>query len=271
MDRPDDNSLQSTSGGAPTASARPGCIAVIPAHNEAKTVAAVVAATRAFVDVVLVVDDGSSDDTSAVAAAAGAEVLRLVPNRGKGGALAAGLEAALARHPDWVATLDADGEHVPADLPALLAAAPQADVVLGYRNVYRSGLRKWINHFALFWFRLLDPQIQDTICGFRLFRASALPKLHSSARGFAYEHEVILRAVLNGMRLASVPVQVISREGSHVTTLELIRSNNHFDRFVLSHLGQLRLPLWRKVLLWLGCVAGLVTGVPAERWLESRR
>jgi glycosyltransferase involved in cell wall biosynthesis len=246
------------------------CIAVIPAHNEAATIAAVVAGTRPFVDVVLVVDDGSSDETSAVAERAGAEVLRLQPNRGKGGALAAGLAAAMARGPELIATLDADGEHVPADLPSLLAASVGAYVVLGYRNVYRSGLRKWLNHLALFWFRLLDPQIRDTICGFRVFRTSALPQLQSDARGFAYEHEVILRAVLHRLRLASVPVQVLSRAGSHVTTLEMIRANNHFDRFVLAHLSKLGLPVWRRVLLWLGCQAGLLLGVPAQKRLEAR-
>lgn len=238
-------------------------IAVIPAHNESATIADVVARSVPHVQQVLVIDDGSSDDTEAKAAAAGARVIRLVPNQGKGAALRRGLEEALAAGAEAVVTLDADGEHHPEDIPALVAALDTADVVLGTREVFRSGARRVVNAFALFWFRLLDPTIRDTICGFRAFRASALPVVQNDAGGFAYEHEVILRAVEGGLKLASVPVQVTSREGSHVTRREMVRANNHFDRFVLRRVGGFRIAAWRKVLLVGGCAAGLAAGTAA--------
>jgi glycosyltransferase involved in cell wall biosynthesis len=247
-----------------------GSVAIIPAHDEAATIGSVVARARPHVDRVLVVDDGSSDDTAAEAERAGATVLRLRPNRGKGGALVAGLEAASGMGAARIVTLDADGEHDPASIPALLAALDDADVALGHRVVFRSAPRRALNALALFWFRLLDPAILDTICGFRAFRAEVVPLVQNDAGGFAYEHEVLLRAVLHRLRLAAVPVDIHSREGSHVTPREMLRANNHFDRWTLSHLGELPLPLHRKALLGLGCVAGLAVGAPAY-WLTGLR
>jgi hypothetical protein len=245
-------------------------VAVIPAHNEAATVEDVVRRASRHVDVVLLVDDGSRDDTAARAEAAGARVLRLSPNRGKGGALVAGLQAAQSLGAARVVTLDADGEHDPDEIPALLAPLDAHDVVLGWREVYRSGARRWLNGLALFWFRALDPSIRDTICGFRAFRAEALGPVQNDAGGFAYEHEVILRAVAAGLRMTSVRITTVPTTTSHVTPREIVRANNHFDRWVLRELARLPIPLWRKASLVVGCAAGLALGVPTL-WLLERR
>jgi glycosyltransferase involved in cell wall biosynthesis len=246
-------------------------IAVIPAHDEAATIAEVVTRTRAHVSKVIVVDDGSSDDTSARAERAGATVARLVPNRGKGQALVHGLELALLEKPDAVVTLDADGEHDPDDIPKLLAALETADVALGVRHTFRSGARAAMNRLALFWFQLLDPAIEDTICGLRAFRAQTLPALQNDFGGFVYEHEVLIRAVLNGLRLVAVPIHTVPTTSSHVTLKEVLRANNHFDRRVLASLTKLPLPLWKRALLAVGCAGGLALGVPAEAVLRARK
>lgn len=245
-------------------------IAVIPAHDEAATIADVVTATRKYVTEVLVVDDGSSDDTAARAEAAGAAVSRLSPNRGKGAALVHGIELALAKQPWGVVTLDADGEHDPNDLPPMLAALEHADLVLGTRNTYRSGLRRVMNALALFWFRMLSPAIEDTICGLRAFRADKLPLLQNTFGGFVYEHEVLIRAVIHKLEIRAVPIRTVPTTRSHVTMREVVRANNHFDRRVLGSLAVLPLPLWRRALLAIGCVAGLVLGVPTEFILARR-
>jgi glycosyltransferase involved in cell wall biosynthesis len=245
-------------------------VAVIPAHNERATIARVVQGAAAHVDLVLVIDDGSSDETARHARDAGARVIELRPNRGKGGALVEGMSAACALGATHIVTIDADGEHDPSSIPALLSALGDADIALGWRKVFRSGPRRFVNALALFWFRLLDPAIHDTICGFRAFRADAVPVIQNEAGGFAYEHEVLLRAVLHGLRLAAVPVEIHSRAGSHVTPREMIRANNHFDRWTLAHLGRLPVPGARKALLALGCLAGLAFGVPTL-WLIDRR
>lgn len=247
----------------------PARVAVIPAHDEEATVEDVVRRALTHVDAVLVVDDGSSDATAERAERAGARVLRLSPNRGKGGALVAGLQAAQALGASRVVTLDADGEHDPDEIPRLLAALETHDVVLGWREVYRSGARRFLNGLALFWFRVLDPSIRDTICGFRAFRADALGPVQNDAGGFAYEHEVILRAVAAGLRVTSVPITTVPSSRSHVTPREIVRANNHFDRWVLRELGALPIPLWRKGALAFGCAAGLLVGAPTQ-WLLDR-
>ena len=246
-------------------------VAVIPAHDEEDAVGSVVERARRHVDLVLIIDDGSHDRTAERARAAGAEVISLNPNRGKGGALRVGLAAAVERGAEVVVTLDADGEHNPDELTLLLAATADADVVLGARKVYRSGMRRALNALALFWFQVLDPSIRDTICGYRAFRVAALPKLATEAGGFAYEQEVILLAVAAGLRLKTVDIVTVPRAGSHVKGSDVLRANNHFDRWVLAHLGSLRLGVWRKALLAAGCVAGLLLGAPAEWALDRKR
>lgn len=246
-------------------------VAIIPAHNERSTVADVVTRAIKHVDRVLVVDDGSSDDTAQVAATAGAEVLSLNPNRGKGGALRAGLERAVALGAEIIVTLDADGEHNPDEIPLLTAAAARADVVLGARRIFRSGTRKALNGVALFWFQLIDPNIRDTICGFRAFRREALPALSSHANGFAYEHEILLQAIAAGLRVETVDITTVPREFSHVNAKEIVRANNHFTAWVLQHHRELHMPQSRKALLFAGCVIGRTIGVPMQAAIDLKR
>jgi glycosyltransferase involved in cell wall biosynthesis len=231
----------------------------------------VVAAVVPQVERVLVVDDGSSDGTAKRAEAAGAEVLSLRPNRGKGAALRVGIERALALGADVVVTLDADGEHDPRDVARFLAALEDADVVLGARRAFRSGARRVLNEFALFWFQLIDPTIQDTICGYRAFRSTALPRLNASGQGFSYEHEVLLLALAQQLRIKTIEIGTNPRAFSHVSRAELVRVSNHFTFWVLRHLGSLRMSPARKALLAAGCATGLAVGLPAGALLRHRR
>ena len=96
-------------------------LALIPGYQEGPRIAAVVGGARAFLPVV-VVDDGSTDDTATQAETAGAVVLRQIPNAGKGAALRTGFRYALAQGAAAVVTLDADGQHDPAEIPLFLAA-----------------------------------------------------------------------------------------------------------------------------------------------------
>ena len=106
----------------------------MPAYQAEKTVGAVVRGLAPIVERVVVVDDGSTDRTGAEAAAAGAEVLRLPENGGKGTALRAGLARILAGDATHVAFVDADAQHDPADLPRMLEAAREGDAfVIGSR------------------------------------------------------------------------------------------------------------------------------------------
>ena len=99
----------------------PRIIALIPAHDEATRIGAVVAGAAGHLPV-LVVDDGSTDATASEAAAAGAIVLAQRPNQGKGAVLRAGFARAIGEGVDAAVTLDADGQHDPAELPRFLTA-----------------------------------------------------------------------------------------------------------------------------------------------------
>lgn len=108
---------------------------VIPAYNEEKTIASVIAGVRRYVDNVIVIDDGSADSTLEIAQKSGVKVYRHFINRGLGGALGTGIRAALSAGADIIVTLDADGQHDPAEIPFLLKPImeSEADIVIGSR------------------------------------------------------------------------------------------------------------------------------------------
>ena len=109
--------------------------AAIPAYQAAASVGDVVRRTREVLPEVLVVDDGSSDATAEAARGAGAELVAHPVNRGKGAALVTAFRALFARGCEAVVTLDADGQHLPEEIPKLLEAARGgADLVLGTRD-----------------------------------------------------------------------------------------------------------------------------------------
>ena len=114
-----------------------GTLLLLPAFNEGPSVGAVIRDCRSVLPLsdVLVVDDGSSDDTAAAARDAGAHVLRLPCNLGVGAAVQAGLQWSVESGFDRVVRLDSDGQHVPAEIPKLLARQEKtgADLVVGSR------------------------------------------------------------------------------------------------------------------------------------------
>ena len=111
------------------------CTVLIPAHNEEKTIRAIVEGALAHVDHVLVVNDGSTDGTVAALEGLPVEIVDHDDNRGKGRRLAEGLDHAIALGAEAVLTLDADGQHDPEDIPAFIAAARKApgSLVIGDR------------------------------------------------------------------------------------------------------------------------------------------
>lgn len=199
----------------------PRVLALIPAYNEAQRVASVIAGALVHLPV-LVVDDGSRDDTVVVAEAAGATVLRQVPNQGKGAALRAGLRWALERGYDAVLTLDADGQHDPAEIPALLAAftAREADLLIGSRDFSQMPLSRRVantlGRWSFSW--ALGQPVQDNQSGYRLLsRRMAEAVLDSQEHGFEFEVEMIVTCVQRGYTLAWAPIRTIyGDQGSHI-------------------------------------------------------
>jgi glycosyltransferase involved in cell wall biosynthesis len=189
--------------------------AVIPAFNEARSITAVVAGVRGTVAHVIVVDDGSSDDTAYRARAAGAEVLVHGVNRGKGHAVRTGIARVLNGAFTHVLFLDADLQHLPHEAAALLAEAEAsgAEIVLGERRFERSRMpasryhANRIGSQVLSWF--VGVPVQDTQCGFRVFRVDALRPLKLSASGYEIETEMLVKVCRRGGRIASVPITAV--------------------------------------------------------------
>lgn len=212
----------------------PNLVALIPAYNEAERIAAVIAGARQFLPV-LVVDDGSEDATAATAIAGGAQVLRQSPNQGKGKALRAGFGWALERGFEAVITLDADGQHDPAELPKFLEAyrRAQPDLIIGKRDfgqiplVRRASntLGRWLFSWAI------GQSIPDNQSGYRLLsRRMMEATLASQEHGFEFEVEMIVVCVEQGFRLAWTPIRTIyGDERSHIDPIKHIV---HYGRVV---------------------------------------
>jgi glycosyltransferase involved in cell wall biosynthesis len=189
--------------------------AVIPAFNEGGSIAAVVEGVRPFVDRVIVVDDGSRDETAQRARAGGAEVIAHETNRGKGHAVRTGLARVFTGGFTHVLLLDGDMQHLPQEAAALLAEAERsgAEVVLGERRFDRERMpaaryhANRIGSRVLSWF--VGAPVQDTQCGFRVFRVDALRPLRLTAAGYEIETEMLVKARRRGGRVASVPVTAV--------------------------------------------------------------
>lgn len=188
--------------------------ALIPAYDAAATLGAVVRGARDHVARVVVVDDGSRDGTAAAAVAAGAEVVSHAANAGKGAALRTGLSVLAHDGVARALTLDADGQHLPHQIPVLLAAsdaAPDAFVV-GVRKKAGHHIRR-INRFGN-WFadralRAIARQpIPDTQSGFRIYPVATTLGLPTVGDRFDFETEILLRAARRGLRVIGVPVEV---------------------------------------------------------------
>jgi glycosyltransferase involved in cell wall biosynthesis len=191
-------------------------IALIPAWNEAERIAPVIEATLVHLPV-LVVDDGSTDNTVATAKAVGAAVVQHQQNRGKGVALMTGFEWALKHDYQTVVTLDADGQHDPADIPKFLDAYKTGtwDLIIGQRDFGQMPFpRGYTNPFGSWLLSLaLDQRIYDNQSGFRLHDRRLLENLDLTTTGFELEVEVIIQAVCQEMRIGWVDIRTIYDTG----------------------------------------------------------
>jgi glycosyltransferase involved in cell wall biosynthesis len=210
-----------------------GVLALIPAHDEAPRIGPVIAATARHLPV-LVVDDGSTDGTAAEAEAAGAAVIRQHPNQGKGAALRTGFRRAIADGFGAVVTLDADGQHDPAEIPsfvgAWMAAAAVPDLVIGRRDFRAMPLVRQLSNrlggWAFAW--AVGRDVPDNQSGYRLVTRRLMEAtLASDEAGFEFEVEMIVTCIRAGWGIAWVPIRTIyAGEPSH------IRPWRHFRSFL---------------------------------------
>ena len=195
-------------------------VAVVPAYQAQATVGDVVRGLKGSISRIWVVDDGSSDRTGAVAERAGADVVRLAVNGGKGTAVRAGLARALDSEATHVAFVDADGQHDPADLPRLLQAARSGDeFVIGSRMgdpdatpAYRYRTNEIGSRILS---RMTGLEVEDAQSGYRVVAADVLRRLDLKARGYIIETEILLKAARHIRRFRHVPVRAIYGGPSH--------------------------------------------------------
>ena len=209
-----------------TSSLGPGAVAVvIPAFRAARTVGGVIQRIQQVSPgaTVLVVDDGSDDDTASRALAAGAAVATHEHNQGKGRALATGLSAALALDGlRYAITLDADGQHPPEAIPAMLAPllAGEADLVVGARprnpGTMPPGRRftNWLSSTLVS--RAVGIKVPDSQSGYRAMTRAVAESVRPGGVRYEFETEFLLGAAERGYRIGAVAIPAVYEgETSH--------------------------------------------------------
>lgn len=193
-------------------------IAVIPAYNEAQRIASVVESVKQYVDKVVVVDDGSTDETGKIAARTGATVLRHMSNSGAGAATMTGIDAARALGAEIVITIDADEQHAPQDIPALLRPIEEnrADIVFANRFGTRNNIpfiRRVFNGLGnVISLLATGLWVKDSQCGFKAFGPRALREVQLRMNGFEFCTEIVREAAQHRWRIEEVPTKVVYSE-----------------------------------------------------------
>ena len=189
---------------------------IIPTYNNAGTIVEVISGVTAYCQDVIVVNDGSTDETASILQRLSTPVtlVSYPKNQGKGHALVKGFQKARELGFSHAITIDADGQHFPADIPILLnkmEEKPEA-IIVGCRNLTEKNMPRqntFANKFSNFWFRLQTGiSLPDTQSGFRLYNLKALRLLSLITSRYEAELELLVFAAWAGCPITSVNVRV---------------------------------------------------------------
>ena len=203
-------------------------VMVVPTYNEAENITEIVGRVRKAVPDadVLVVDDSSPDGTGEIADRLAAsdphvQVVHRTAKEGLGAAYLHGFRVALERGYDVIGEMDADGSHQPEQLPRLLEALQDADLVLGSRWVPGGSVVNWpwtrkaLSRGGNLYTRvLLGIPVKDATGGFRLFRRTTLEKIDLGdveSVGYCFQADLAWRTVEAGLRVREVPIEFVER------------------------------------------------------------
>ncbi len=204
---------------------------IIPTYNNGGTLAQVIDDVLQFTDQVLVVNDGSTDNTSELLLNyPDIQKVDYEPNVGKGWALRQAFRKALELGYQNAITIDADGQHFPADLPTFLDAQEQhpGALLIGSRNIQTEGMpskNTFANKFSNFWFWVeTGLTLPDTQSGFRLYPIHRLRNMRFFTKKYEFEIEVMVRAQWKGIDIIPIPVRVYyPPEGERVSHFRPLR------------------------------------------------
>jgi dolichol-phosphate mannosyltransferase len=198
----------------------------VPTYDERENIERMVRTLHDLGVNVLVIDDNSPDGTGEIAdrlaeELEGVSVLHRPRKEGLGPAYLAGFERALAHGADLILEMDCDFSHDPADVPRLIAAAEDADLVIGSRYVPGGGTANWgaLRRFisrggSLYAQILLTVPVRDLTAGFKCYRRAvleALPLEEIHSKGYAFQIETTYRTLRLGFRVREVPITFVDR------------------------------------------------------------
>ncbi len=213
-------------------------VVLIPAYQAQESIAPLVKGVVALGFPVIVVDDASTDGTGSVAESAGAMVIRRPVNGGKGAALREGFAAALEKGYRWVITMDADGQHLPAEIPRFLEGARrgEADLVVGNRMEDPAGMpwERRLTNVLMSWLlsRIAGQQVPDTQCGFRVLSQRLLERVRLTCDHFEIDSELVVKAARAGFRIRSIPISSVYRR--QISFVRPLKDTIRFLRFLRS-------------------------------------
>jgi len=196
-------------------------LTALPVYNERQHVGGVLDETLRYSPDVLVVDDGSTDGTAKLLQQrSDIQVVTHSENRGYGAALKSAFEYALAHGYDVLVTIDCDGQHQPRQIPEMVAACQQADIVSGSRylaplpgNSKPPEERRYVNRVITAQInRRLDLDLTDGFCGFKAYRVEALRKIELTETGYAMPIQLWVEAVAADLKIVEVAVPLIYLE-----------------------------------------------------------
>ena len=191
---------------------------IIPAYNVADTIGDVVKGAYQSVTTVFVADDGSSDATAENASKAGAVVIRVKRNKGKGNALKLLFEMALQKGFEAVISMDGDGQHDPEAIPRfIIAHQKNPDKIIVGSRMHAKGhiprARYNSMHVARFYISLAANQfIEDTQCGFRVYPLKLIQRMQLTQNGYVTESEILIKAGDMGEKIDFIRIGAIYGE-----------------------------------------------------------